>query len=105
MSDQPSEAAREAALTWLRSFFTIDEALIDQGHKDSLAQAFDDHAATLRTENAELTASLAAEKREHLATQELHERSMRMIEDAIGEYRDAFCGLLLTTNRARRPDE
>jgi len=41
-----SEAATEAALTWLRSFFTIDEALIDQCHKDSLAQAFDAHAAT-----------------------------------------------------------
>jgi len=40
-----SEAATEAALTWLRSFFTIDEALIDQCHKDSLAQAFIAHAA------------------------------------------------------------
>jgi hypothetical protein len=45
MSAQPTEAAREAALMWLRSFFTIDEALIDQGHKDSLAEAFNAHAA------------------------------------------------------------
>jgi hypothetical protein len=38
-------------------------------------------------EIAEARAECEKEKREHLATQELHERSMRMIEDAIGPTR------------------
>lgn len=41
---------------------------------------------------ADLAAELEKERREHLATQELHERSMRMIEEAIGPTRDLFEG-------------
>jgi len=43
--------------------------------------------ADLTRELVEARAECEREKREHLATQELHERSMRMIEDAIGPTR------------------
>ena len=46
----------------------------------------------VRERIADLRDQLDREKREHLATQELHERSMRMIEDAVGPDRDKFDG-------------
>ena len=51
--------------------------------KQVASEAIDAYAR-VQDELAELRRKLAAEHREHLATQELHERSMRMIEEAIG---------------------